>query len=88
MVGTGANPPTPDHALDPDEAHIIQALRTRFGMTAPDTKDKLQGMRRNRRTSLQDHANTIEKLAQIGYSRTDEEKRWSQIYRAVSLQDH
>jgi len=50
-------------ALKPDEAHIVRALRTRFGMTAQDAKVKLQGLWRDRRTSLQDRANIIEMSA-------------------------
>jgi len=31
-------------ALGPDEAHIMQALRTCFGLTAQEARDKLQGL--------------------------------------------
>jgi len=42
-------------ALGPDEAHILRALRTRFGMTSEEASDPLQVMRRDRRTLLEDH---------------------------------
>jgi len=47
-------------------------------MAARDAKDKLQSMS-DRRTSLEDHANVIEKLAFIAYSHTDLEEwqNWS-----------
>jgi len=51
-------------------------------MTTRDARDKLQSMQRDRRTSLQDHANAIKKLAQIAYSRTDPEERRDLIYEA------
>jgi len=55
-------------ALGPDEAHILRALRTRFGLTAEEASDRLQVMRRNRRTPLADHANAVEHLAQAALS--------------------
>jgi len=47
-------------ALTPDEAHIVKALRTWFGMAAQDAKVKLQGLWRDQRRALQDRANIIE----------------------------
>jgi len=46
-------------ALGPDEAHILRALQTRFGLTAQEAADKLQGLRRDRRMPLEDHANAV-----------------------------
>jgi len=54
-------------ALGPDEAHILQALRTRFGLTSEEASDHLQVMRRDRRTSLEDQANEVERLAQAAF---------------------
>jgi len=51
--------PAKSYALGDDIHHIFQAFRAQFGMTTRDAKDKLQSMRRDRRTSLQDHADTI-----------------------------
>lgn len=48
-------------SLGPDEEYIISAL----GMTAYDARDRLLELLRDRRTSLQNHANTIERLAQF-----------------------
>jgi len=50
-------------ALGPNEAHIMRALRTRFGLTAEEASDDLQVIRRDRRTPLKDHANEVERLA-------------------------
>jgi len=47
--------------LGPDEAHIMRALRARFGLTAEEAADRLQVMRRDRRTPLEDHANEVER---------------------------
>jgi len=60
--------PAKNYAIGEDVGQIYQALRARFGMTARDARIKLQNMRRDRRTSLQDHANAIERLALIAYN--------------------
>jgi len=57
-------------ALGPDETHIMRALRARFGLTAEEAADRLQVMRRDRRTSLEDHANEVERLAQAAFGHT------------------
>jgi len=57
-------------ALGLDEAHIVRALRNRFGMTARNARVKLQRLQRDWRMSLQNHANTIERLAQTAFSNT------------------
>jgi len=70
------------YAIGEDVGQIYQALRARFGLTARDARTKLQNMRRDRRTSLQDHANAIERLALIVFSRTALEERRELIYEA------
>jgi len=55
-------------ALGPDKEHILRALRTRFGLTAEEASDRLQVLRRARRTTLEDHANEVERLAQTAFS--------------------
>ena len=50
------------YALGPDVGHIFQALRSRFGLTARAARDRLRTIRRDRKTSLQDHANAIKAL--------------------------
>jgi len=70
MASLGGRPPTSglfdrpgqakSFALGPDEAHIMRALGTRFGLTAEEASDHLQIMKRDRRTPLEDHANEVE----------------------------
>jgi len=74
--------PAKSYPLGPDRDHIFQALWARFGTTARNSRDRLQSLRRDLRTSLQDHANAIDKLAQIAYSRTDPEEWRDLIYEA------
>jgi len=50
------------YGMGPDVSHIFQALRAQFGMTDRDARDCLQGMKREPRTFLQDHANHVERL--------------------------
>jgi len=69
-------------ALGTDEAHILRALRTRFSLTAEEAADKLQVMRRDRRTTLEDHANKVERLAQAAFSHATGKDRERLIYNA------
>jgi len=50
-------------ALGPDEAHIMRAFRTRFGLMEEEASDRLQLMKRDRRTPLEDNTNEVERLA-------------------------
>ena len=54
--------------LGPDVGGIFAALRTRFGISPIDARARLQGLRHDPRTFLQEHAPTVKKLAQIAYS--------------------
>jgi len=78
-------------ALGPDEAHILRALRARFGLTTEEASDQLQVMRRDRRTSLEDHANEVERLAQaaFGHATGDDRKRlvFNAFFRSVNHPD-
>jgi len=47
-------------AHGPDEAHIMRALRTQFGLTAEEATDRLQALRRDRKMPLEDHASVVE----------------------------
>ena len=47
---------------------IMAALRARFGMTSREAKAKLAMLRRDHKTSLQEHAETVEKLVSIAYA--------------------
>jgi len=70
--------------LGPDEAHIKRALRARFGFTTEEAADRLQVMRRDRRTPLEDHTNEVERLAQaaFGHATGNDQKRL--VYNASS----
>jgi len=61
--------PAKKYAFGEDVGQIYQTLWARFGLTTRDAWTKLQNMRRDKRTLLQDHANAIEILALIAYSR-------------------
>jgi len=74
--------PAKSYAIGEDVGQIYQALRDRFGLTARDARTKLQNMRRDRRTSLQDHANAIERLALIAFSLTILEEWRELVYEA------
>jgi len=56
------------YRLGPDADSIFAALWTRFVLSAVDAKVCLQGLRRDPRTSLQEHALTVKRLAQIAHS--------------------
>jgi len=64
-------------ALGPDEAYIMRALKTRFGLTAEEASNHLQIMRRDRRKHPEDHANKVERLAQaaLGHATGNDRKR-------------
>jgi len=69
-------------ALAPDEAYILRAFWTRFGLTAQEVADKLQGLRRDRRTLLEDHANTVQRLAQTAFSQVKGDEKRRLVYNA------
>jgi len=78
-------------ALGPDEAHILRALRARFGLTTDEAADRLQVMRRDRRTPLEDHANEVERLTQaaFGHATGNDRKRlvYNAFFRSVNHPD-
>ena len=47
---------------------IFNALRARFGMTSREAKASLITLRRDSKTSLQEHAEQVEKLVNIAYA--------------------
>jgi len=69
-------------ALGPDEAHILRDLRTRFGTSSEEASDRLQVMRRDRRTVLEDHANEVERLAQVAFGHATGPERQRLVYNA------
>ena len=78
-------------ALGPDEAHIKRALRARFGCTTEEAADRLQALRRDRKTPLEDHANEVERLAQAAFGHaTGADRRhlvYSAFFRSVNHPD-
>jgi len=69
-------------ALRSDDEHILRALRTRFGLTAEEASDRLQALKRDRRTALEDHANEVERLAQTASSHATGTERKRLVYNA------
>lgn len=51
-----------------DPAQIFTALRARFGLTSREAKAKLATLRREPRTSLQEHAAIVERLVSTAYA--------------------
>ncbi len=47
---------------------IFNSLRARYGMTAREAKAKLATLRRDNRTSLQEHADEIKRLMNVAYA--------------------
>jgi len=90
MASTGERPPTStcltgwarSFDLGPDDAHIMRTLQIRFGLKAQEARDKLQGLRRERRTPSQDRASSIERLAQTAFSQVEEDKKRRLVYNA------
>jgi len=70
------------YALGPDASHIFQALRSRFGLTARAARDHLRAIRKDKKTSLTDHANAIEALAQVAHGNDDPEAQRGAVYEA------
>jgi len=56
------------YGLGPDIDSIFVSLRARFGISAADARARLQRLRRDPHTPLQEHAATVIKLVQIAYS--------------------
>ena len=56
------------------------SFRSRFGITARGAIGRLRSLRRDRKTSLQDHANAIEALAQVANGDDDPDERRGTVY--------
>jgi len=56
------------YGLGPDINSILASLPARFGISAIDAWARIQKLRHDPHTSLQEHAATVMKLAQIAYS--------------------
>jgi len=55
------------YGIGQDVNNIFEALRAWFGLTARDARVQLQGLRRNPKTTLREHAIIVERLAQVTY---------------------
>jgi len=55
------------YGIGQDVGDIFEALRARFGLTARDACVQRQGLRRNPKTNLREHATVVERLAQVAY---------------------
>jgi len=73
---------TKSFTLGPDEEHIKRALRARFGFTPDEAADRLQVMRRDRKTPLEDHANEVQRLAQTAFGHATGSDRDHLVYNA------
>jgi len=68
------------YAVGPSRDHIFEALHSRFRLIVRDARARLQGLRRNSKVSLQDHANKVEQLVQVAYGNVDMEKTQSPAF--------
>jgi len=55
------------YGVGPDIDGIFASLRARFGISAIDARARLQRLRRDPHTPLQEHATTVMRLAQIAF---------------------
>jgi len=55
------------YGVGPDINGIFASLRARFGISAIDARTRLQRLRRDSHTPLQEHATTMMRLAQIAF---------------------
>jgi len=65
------------YGIGQDVGDIFEALRARFRLTARDARVQLQGLRRNPKTTLREHATMVEQLAQVAYGDLPANGRWS-----------
>jgi len=56
------------YGLKTDVSSIFATLRPRFGISASDARVRLQGLQHDPKTSLQERAATVKRLAQITHS--------------------
>jgi len=59
--------PAKPYGIGQDVDDIFEALGARFRLTARDARVQLQGLRRNRKANLQEHATVVERLAHVAY---------------------
>jgi len=59
--------PAKPYGIGQNVGDIFEALRARFGLTARNVSVHLQGLRRNPKTTLREHATVVKRLAQVAY---------------------
>jgi len=59
-------PATP-YGIGQNVGDIFEALKARFGLTARVACVQLQGLRKNPKTTLREHATVVEQPAQVAY---------------------
>jgi len=69
--------PAKPYRIGRDVGDIFKALRARFGLTTRDARVQLQGLRRNPKTNLREHATVVERLAQVAYGDLPADSRQS-----------
>jgi len=69
--------PAKPYGIGQDVEDIFEALRARFGLTVRDARVQLQGLRRNPKTNLREHAIVVERLAQVAYGDLPADSRQS-----------
>jgi len=69
--------PAKPYGIGQDVGDIVEALRARFGLTTQDARVQLQGLRRNPKTTLREHATVVERLAQVAYGDLPADSRQS-----------
>jgi len=69
--------PAKPYGIGQDVDDILEALRARYGLTARDARAQLQGLRRNPKTNLREHATVVERMAQVAYGDLSADSRKS-----------
>jgi len=69
--------PAKPYEISQDVGDIFEALRARFALTVRDARVQLQGLRRNPKTNLRQHATVVERLAQVAYGDLPADSRQS-----------
>jgi len=70
------------YGVGPSIDGIFASLRTRFGISAVDARARLQRLRRDPHTPLQEHATTVMRLAQIAFRNLPQANRERYTYDA------
>jgi len=77
--------PAKPYGIGQDVDDILEALRARFGLTAWDARVQMQGLRRNPKTNLREHATVVERLAQVAYGDLPADRVWHWMHSSSLL---